>query len=538
MASLVAPLASGIAGAAGGSAEFYVRGTSTTATVYSDANLTAAATTHTLDSNGGIVRYVNASVDVIVRNSANSQVRAFTWEDYAANIEVRNAGWTGVTTGGGSGAGGRTNLDVILSSLYTSLGALDGKVLLSTGASANIKDVIASTGVFFNVQAPSYGALGNGTNDDTAEITAACNAARDAGGGIVYFPEGTYIVTSAINPGAGVMLLGAGRNASIIQTAVNNAFQVQQNDCTIMNLGFTKDTTGRAGAHIGHNTLVLTGLSIVNCKFTGANFPAVSLCATAARIVNCEFNVTEAGGGVVTSAVTSSTGCVIDMVGNRVLVTSVHTGTLIGVDNAAHRANFTGGSISYVQAGNPASSIFTFGGAGKGILSSALIDIATGGGTVVLGGTDTVTVGLQVNASGGTFSLTAAGVAGMEAGSRLPSGTTIAVPSLSRMLRTVHQTINGVAVTIDPAFGCNEVTQSGGAAFAFNTSAPTTGVAAYMTITYKNSSGGAITPTFDSNFKTGTIDSVANGNTTVYFFLWSPAFSKFLQIGDVSTDYA
>lgn len=45
----------------------------------------------------------------------------------------------------------------------------------------------------YNVK--DYGATGNGVTNDTAAIQAALDAARDAGGGRVYIPTGTYILT-------------------------------------------------------------------------------------------------------------------------------------------------------------------------------------------------------------------------------------------------------------------------------------------------------------------------------------------------------
>lgn len=47
-----------------------------------------------------------------------------------------------------------------------------------------------------NIQA--YGATGNGTSDDTAAINAALAAAHAQGGGIVYGPPGTYLISSAL----------------------------------------------------------------------------------------------------------------------------------------------------------------------------------------------------------------------------------------------------------------------------------------------------------------------------------------------------
>ena len=40
-----------------------------------------------------------------------------------------------------------------------------------------------------------YGAVGNGIADDTAAVQAAIDACALAGGGVVYFPPGTYAVT-------------------------------------------------------------------------------------------------------------------------------------------------------------------------------------------------------------------------------------------------------------------------------------------------------------------------------------------------------
>jgi parallel beta-helix repeat protein len=48
----------------------------------------------------------------------------------------------------------------------------------------------------FDVTSPMFGAKGNGTADDTTAIQNTINTAFSAGGGIVFFPPGTYKVTS------------------------------------------------------------------------------------------------------------------------------------------------------------------------------------------------------------------------------------------------------------------------------------------------------------------------------------------------------
>ncbi|KQT03024.1 hypothetical protein ASG57_15710 [Bradyrhizobium sp. Leaf396] len=62
------------------------------------------------------------------------------------------------------------------------------------------------TGQDFDVRA--YGANGDGRFDSTRAIKAAIDAARDAGGGTVYFPRGRYLVSDMISIPPGVRLRG------------------------------------------------------------------------------------------------------------------------------------------------------------------------------------------------------------------------------------------------------------------------------------------------------------------------------------------
>lgn len=63
---------------------------------------------------------------------------------------------------------------------------------------------------YFDVKA--YGAKGDGTTDDTAAIQAAIDAAETAGGGIVFFPDGDYLLTATLTVEAeAILLMGAGR---------------------------------------------------------------------------------------------------------------------------------------------------------------------------------------------------------------------------------------------------------------------------------------------------------------------------------------
>src|ERR1700691_5533219 len=76
-----------------------------------------------------------------------------------------------------------------------------------------------TSALVFNVK--SYGALGNGTTDDTVAIQTAYTAAAAAGGGIVFFPPGTYLVAAGKSPAglnlpSGVILQRSGELATVL----------------------------------------------------------------------------------------------------------------------------------------------------------------------------------------------------------------------------------------------------------------------------------------------------------------------------------
>lgn len=62
----------------------------------------------------------------------------------------------------------------------------------------------------YNVKDSPYNASGNGVADDTTAIQSAIDAAEAAGGGIVFFPAGTYIISSTLTITEPVSLVGEG----------------------------------------------------------------------------------------------------------------------------------------------------------------------------------------------------------------------------------------------------------------------------------------------------------------------------------------
>jgi len=100
---------------------------------------------------------------------------------------------------------------------------------------ANLQIPPAVSIPFLSVKSPAYGAKGDGVTDDTVAINNCILAAVAMGGGTIYFPPGTYLVSN-INPSStswdtncgiwvlnnNINLLGAGKGATKIRLA-NNA---------------------------------------------------------------------------------------------------------------------------------------------------------------------------------------------------------------------------------------------------------------------------------------------------------------------------
>ena len=115
---------------------------------------------------------------------------------------------------------------------------------------------IAATGKpFVNVLWPPYNADPTGTLDSTAAIQAAINSLA-SGGGIVFFPAGTYKTTAPLAVSTtGIQLLGASRLGSIIRTTqtAGNIITVTASYTEINELGLvgTSGQVATAGAAIG-----------------------------------------------------------------------------------------------------------------------------------------------------------------------------------------------------------------------------------------------------------------------------------------------
>ncbi len=102
-------------------------------------------------------------------------------------------------------------------------------------------------GKIFDVTLPPYSATGNGSTNDSAAVQSAMNALLTHGGGVLYFPSGTYKLNSAItnssNKTVTFEVLGEGTNNTILLPSSNNGtldFSFTNSDydniCQIRNL--------------------------------------------------------------------------------------------------------------------------------------------------------------------------------------------------------------------------------------------------------------------------------------------------------------
>jgi len=220
--NLVDALAAGVRGAENGYARLFVRGTTTRASWYEDFEGTAVDSSGDnvdLDGDGRAIVYVNQYVTVEVYTSGGVQVTEFTVGTSTPDVEYQGAAFTGTnysSAATGAGSGYAVTLHTILARALTSFGSTDWNVLVN-GAATSLQVAIGGmSGIFYNVKSPAYGAVGDGVTDDTTAIQAAIDAAETAGGGIVFLPEGSYLVTSGLTLPSEVSLWGSGGEASVV----------------------------------------------------------------------------------------------------------------------------------------------------------------------------------------------------------------------------------------------------------------------------------------------------------------------------------
>lgn len=552
MATLVAPLVTGFSDAASGTAEFYARGTSTLSTqVYSDVNGQTAVTTHALDSRGRITRYVEEIVDVVVKNAAGAPVASWTEVVDGRTVRLESSAFTGSNPNGNGQtiASGMTTLHSGWALYRESQGADDAKVNIS-GTEYTIQQALAtSTGVFFNVKT-GYGATGNGSTDDTSAIQSAINAAITAGSGIVYFPAGTYKITSFLSVPSSttisIHLMGASPgNTKIVQhtDAITGWLVNDSAGFSCENLRFEGNVTTLTGRILTSSKAAV----FINCVFRGIAGAAANVTTDGSvkqvnTFVACAFWVENTAGQFVTGAASSGTmkaafnSCMFHVSDVGTVTNALFNSLVAGYSNCTFEFSQTTGGCDLFGTG-----IYT-------VSASRFSPTLSGGVTVSLFATTSGTValsGCSMDATSGVVDVFKTGIGAgscsfAEAGSIIPWATgsiTLGSPTglpariviQSRETAGVTTTgFGGGNYTPNLTFRVHMIVQTAGAAPAFVNPTPVMSTAATsggmtLTIAYRNTTGGALTPTWGNQYSGVPATAVANNNTALYEFVWVSA---------------
>jgi hypothetical protein len=193
-------------------------------------------------------------------------------------------------------------------------GFYDMKVSGSTAETTLYIDEHVSVAYTFNVRDARYGALGDGTTDDTAAIQRALDEAYEDGaegnGGIVEFPPGIYMISSQLTvPGSRLILRGAGNRASVIRATTGFTFNGTTTAMVRLGDGSTDtysdlqylavDCNNVANSICFYSTNMQEGAGAIGCRF--ARYRVKGVFADTAfgnqnyRFRDCEFSPSASG---------------------------------------------------------------------------------------------------------------------------------------------------------------------------------------------------------------------------------------------------
>jgi len=153
------------------------------------------------------------------------------------------------------------------------------------------------------INVKSYGSKGDGVTDDTIAVQNALNAAGTAGGGIIYFPKGTYLISN-IEYSANCIFVGACKNCTTIEHIANtNDNAIERSGVLRGNIGFYNLTfDGNKDNQTTRNNflyLIASRVDIENCIFQNTIQNAIYIDADdVVTVNNCQFKNMEEHSGV------------------------------------------------------------------------------------------------------------------------------------------------------------------------------------------------------------------------------------------------
>lgn len=131
----------------------------------------------------------------------------------------------------GAPSDGTVKTSTLVDGAVTAQKLAPGAVTSTALAASAVLDVSVASGTKLSnritkvYDVRDFGAVGNGVADDAASITAADAAISAAGGGILFFPAGTFIAGSMIVRNSNVIWQGSGIGATVIQAKAGTTMQ-------------------------------------------------------------------------------------------------------------------------------------------------------------------------------------------------------------------------------------------------------------------------------------------------------------------------
>lgn len=495
--TLVQMLAAGVVDSAGdpiasGRVRFYVPTTLTPITVYDASDgLTPIAPPLILTAGGTGTAYVTTATRIIIKDATDTNTM------FDGVVDQISGGAIKVTSTSFS----FTDLNTVLDGWTTSAAATNWQASTGkTGATArNLSAWVQDLGQ----SVVGYGAVGDGATDDKTAFDRAIAAAAT---GKVYLPPGQYRVSGALAISSPIELVGAGAGTtSIILAGATNLFTISgaSGSLALSHLTLAHATTTTAAA-VSTSSTSTVPLKLTDVAITAGDFRTAIQSTGSAPIVAVD-SVLAAN-----SSDTSSIGVALA----TTATTFTATGTSISaylygiLASTASKVRMTGGSVT---ASNGDAVVNNVGGAGSDVYLDGVR--LSGGGTYALD----LASGVEL-AEYTTTTVTAGAIRDARAGAPVAYsfGTSSAVtplPMQSEQIRVIATA--AITVTVNAI--------------------STTGWARPWRLYCINNSGGAVTWTFNAQYKTSAAVAPATGNMIIVTFEYDPVSSVVREVARSGT---
>jgi hypothetical protein len=248
----------------------YIAGTSTPKDTYTDSGeLTQNPHPVVMDSRGEAAIYWSGTYDVVLKDAADVTIWGPERLVETEGAESAAALWTRLANSGSVGDGD----------------AMIGVKSMLTGGTARTQH--DKNADFVSVK--DFGAVGDDSNDDTAEIQAAITSLSS--GGVLYFPPGTYKVSAALNLVSNLTMDFAGGAKLKHASGVTTEYILR--GATKDNLVF-RDMVIEGNGASGVSAVYLTSCNNAlfdNCKITKSGAMAIyhDTC-TFVKVQNCDLS--------------------------------------------------------------------------------------------------------------------------------------------------------------------------------------------------------------------------------------------------------